>query len=623
MSIKTELSKYGSGIGIIYLTDSNDLIKYQKLNDKRGREESERLMLVSSTLSSNISATSLVEVTASGGNITNLSYNGVSVFNTTTPVTGATTSDLALSLALAINSNVSTPNYTAVSSGSFVTVYLSADQGDSLNGQVAGFSTTGTADLTATPLDGGSYSSGSEVDSQVGYKMYLNSNDSAVVDTLVGATDITSAVLRKSSSSPYTIRESQISSGSISVNRDTNITIVNVQTEGSVATDDLTSINEGIFNDGDTIVLVAKESTKVITVKENQGGNIELSNGVDFITGGKDFSISLRYSASDNKWYESSRSPGTDLSVSSLRSSGIATPIQGVEVTVLATTGGTVNLVPGVDKGYVSLTGTGTLTGSWNYTLGAGVVDGDTFIIDYNGLFTPGANTVTLFGITLTDKQVSEGSVVAKAVYSGYLSAWVVTLIRDTQSVDLADETDLVLKENSLGDPSVDGYVLSSSVAGVRSWVANNTDIYLNTDTSTGSSVGTSETTLRTITVPSNTLSSDNSSLIIYFGGSFGTNANTKTLKVKFDGNLIVSNTNTTAPNGVNFLSKVIISRMSNTQIRATGEINIDGSVNEVELTTLSGFNFTTTSYNVEATGQGVLNSDVDVFQSIANKIIA
>lgn len=621
MSIKTELSKYGSGIGIIYLTDSNDIIRYQKLNDKRGREESERLMLVSSTLSSNISATSLVEVTASGGNITNLSYNGVSVFNTTTPVTGATTSDLALSLALAINSNVSTPNYTAVSSGSFVTVYLSADQGDSLNGQVAGFSTTGTADLTATPLDGGSYSSGSEVDSQVGYKMYLNSSDSAVVDTLVGATDITSAVLRKSSSSPYTIRESQISSGSISVNRDTNITIVNVQTEGSVATDDLTSIDEGIFNDGDVIVLVAKEATKVTTVKE--GGNIELSNGVDFVTAGKDFSISLRYSTSDNKWYESSRSPGVDLSVSSLRSSGIATPIQGVEVTVLSTTGGTVNLVPGVDKGYISLTGTGILTGSWNYTLGAGIVDGDTFIIDYNGLFTPGANTINLFGIVLTDTQVSEGNVLAKAVYSGSLSAWVVTLIRDTQAVDLADETDLDLKENSLGDPSTDGYVLSSSAAGVRSWVSNNTDIYLNTDTSTGSSVGTSETVLRTITVPSNTLSSDNSSLIIHFGGSFGANANTKTLRVKFDGNLIVSNTNTTAPNGVNFLSKVIISRMSNTQIRATGEINIDGSVNEVELATLSGFNFTTTSYDVEATGQGVSNSDVDVFQSIANKIIA
>jgi hypothetical protein len=39
------------------------------------------------------------------------------------------------------------------------------------------------------------------------------------------------------------------------------------------------------------MVLVAKESTKVTTVKE--GGNIELSNGVDFTTGGKDSSISL------------------------------------------------------------------------------------------------------------------------------------------------------------------------------------------------------------------------------------------------------------------------------------------------------------------------------------------
>lgn len=620
MSIKTELSKYGSGIGIIYLTDSNDIIKYQKLNDKRGREESERLMLVSSTLSSNISATSLVEVTASGGNITNLSYNGVSVFNTTTPVTGATTSDLALSLALAINSNVSTPNYTAVSSGSFVTVYLSADQGDSLNGQVAGFSTTGTADLTATPLDGGSYSSGSEVDSQVGYKMYLNSSDSAVVDILVGATDITSAVLRKSSSSPYTIRESQISSGSISVNRDTNITIVNVQTEGSVATDDLTSIDEGIFNDGDVIVLVAKEATKVTTVKE--GGNIELSNGVDFVTAGKDFSISLRYSTSDNKWYESSRSPGVDLSVSSLRSSGIATPIQGVEVTVLATTGGTVNLVPGVDKGYISLTGTGTLTGSWNYTLGAGVVDGDTFIIDYNGLFTPGANTINLFGIVLTDTQVSEGNVLAKAVYSGSLSAWVVTLVRDTQAVDLSDKTDLDLKENSLGDPSTDGYVLSSSAAGVRSWVSNNTDIALSGDSVTNGNTSGVLTTLRTITIPSATLTTNGSVVVVKYGGQFGSNGSAKSLRGNFNGIEIIRNNITLTPNGSSFLGEIIISRSSSDIVKISASLIMNGLTTEVEFTQITGLNLNTTSYDVTLQGIGTSASDVTIYNSIATKII-
>ena len=621
MSIKTELAKYGSGIGIIYLTDSNDVIKYQKLNDANGREEAERLMLLSSTLSSNISATSVVEVTASGGNITNLSYNGVSVFNTATPVTGATTTALASALALSINSHISTPKYTAVSSGSYVTVYLDAEEGDSLNGQAAGFSVTGTATMTATALDGGSYSSISEVDTQIGYKMYLNANTSAVIDTIVGATDVTSGVLRKSSASPYTIRESEISSGSISVNRDQNITIVNIQTEGSIAADDLQSIDAGIFNNGDVIVLVAKDASKVTTVKE--GGNIELSNSVDFVTGDKDSSISLRYNTLDNKWYESGRSPGTDLSVSSLRAAGIATPIQGVKVTVLSTSGGTVNLVPGVDKGYVSLTGTGTLTGSWNYALGSGVIDGDTFIVDYNGSFTPGSNTITLLGITLTSDQVTEGNVVAKAVYSSSTSAWIVTLFRDTQAVDLADETDLLLKENVLGNPVTDGYILSSTTAGVRSWVSNDTDIYVNASTTAGSNTGTTETTLRSVSIPSGTLSSDGSSLILDLGGSFGNNTNQKTLKIKFAGTTIVENSNTTNPQGVNFLSKVIITRSSNTSLTASGQISISGSSSEVEQVIISSLDLNTVSYNIEVTGLGGTSSDIDVYQSIVTKIIA
>ena len=620
MSIKTELSKYGSGVGIIYLTDSNDVIKHQKLNDIIGRDQAERLMLVSSTLSSNISATSVVEVTASGGNITNLSYNGVSVFNVVTPVTGATTGDLALSLAVAINSHISTPQYTAVSSGNFVTVYLNVDEGDSLNGEVAAFSTTGTAALTATALDGGSYSSTSEVDTQIGYKMYLNANTSAVIDTIVGATNITSAVLRKSSASPYTIRESEISSGSISVDRDTNVTVVDIQTEGSIATDDLLSIDAGIFNNGDEVVLVAKEASKVTTVKE--GGNIELSNGVDFITGDKDFSISLRYSSSDNKWYESGRSPGTDLSVSSLRSAGIATPVQGVEVTVLATSGGTTTLVPGVDKGYVSLTGTGTLTGSWSYALGAGGVDGDTFIIDYNGLFTPVANTVTLFGITLTDKQVSEGNVVAKAVYSSTLSAWVVTLVRDTQAVDLADETDLVLKENVLGDPSTDGYVLSSTAAGVRTWVSNNTDIFLNANTQTFSSVASVVTTLRTITIPSGTLTTNGSVVVLKFAGSFGANGNAKTLRCFFNGIQIVQNQITLNPNSNDFSGEIMVSRAANTVAKIQSTLIMNGLPLETKFSQISSLDLNTLSYDLTITGIGAVSSDVNIYSSIATKII-
>ena len=202
MSIKTELSKLGSGSGLIYLADaSGNITTFQYVNDKDGRDAAERKMLVSSPLSSNVSAVSSVNVSAAGGNITNLSYNGVSVFDTASPVTGATTTELATNLAIAINAKVSSPSYTAVSSGSAVVVYLDPAEGSSLNGTVAAFSTTGTAAITASNLDGGSYSTGL-VDDQIGYRMYLNSSVSAVYDTLVGATDITSGVLRKSSSSP-------------------------------------------------------------------------------------------------------------------------------------------------------------------------------------------------------------------------------------------------------------------------------------------------------------------------------------------------------------------------------------------------------------------------------------
>ena len=190
-----------------------------------------------------------------------------------------------------------------------------------------------------------------------------------------------------------------LSSGALSIDRDGAFTIVSVQTEGATASDDLTSINAGIFNDGDVVVLRGKESGKVTTVKE--GGNIELANNADFLTATKDYAIMLQYSTSDNKWYEISRSPGNNLSVASLRSASIAAPVQGVQATTLTTGGGSVTVQPGVDKGHIVLTGTGTLTGSWSYNLGGTPIDGDTFIVDYKGTFTPSGNNVTIFGVSL------------------------------------------------------------------------------------------------------------------------------------------------------------------------------------------------------------------------------
>ena len=616
MSVKTELAKYGSGIGYIYLTDLNDVITAQRINNKEGREDLERLMLISSSLSSNISATSVVTVTASGGDITNLSYNGVSVFNVASPVTGATEEDLATNLATAINAYISVPEYTAVSSGSSVTIYLSAEEGSSLNGSTPAFATTGAASMTATDLDGGAYPSG-EVDSQVGFKMYLNASVNAPLDSIVGATDVTSGVIRKPASSPYSVRDVEISSGSISVVRDGGVTVVNVQTEGAVAASDLTSIDAGIFSEGDTLVIRGKEAAKVTTIKE--GGNIELANSADFVTGNKDFTIVLQYSVSDNKWYEVNRSPGNDLNVASLRSSGIAVPVQGVQISSITLTGGSTVITAGTDKGYWVLVGSGSLTGNVTYSLASGSVEGDTIIIRMSGGITLDGNSMNLGGVSLTDNQASKG-VVVKNVWDG--SSWIPTVVPSGNGIDYADLSDLATKEDYLGLPSTDGQILSSTASGVRSWIPNSSDIGLSSNANTNSGAAGVETVLRTINIPAGTLSSNGSFISIKFVGSFGANANSKTLKVKFNGNDILQNFINTTPNGNDFTGEVLINRSNNITVKIGSTLLMNGSDNEVNFSQQGSLNLDTTSYDVEITGQGVSSSDVNIYSSVATKVI-
>lgn len=607
MSVKTEIAKYGSGIGLIYLTDVNDNLVRVFSNDANGREIAEKEMLISSVLTSNISASSLVTVTAAGGDITNLSYNGVSVFDVATPVTGATTSDLATNLATAINAYLSTPEYTAVASGDTVTVYLDPDQGSSLNGTAAAFTTTGAATMTGTDLDGGTYASG-EVDSQVGYKMYLDSSTSASYTSIVGATNVTSAVLRKSAASPYTIREVEIGQGSISVDRDGTTTIVSVQTEGAVAADDLTSIDAGIFADGDLIILVGREAGKVTTVKE--GGNIELANNADFLTGAKEFNITLQFSISDNKWYEVNRSPGNDLSVASLRSSSIATPVQGIEVYALTAGGGSVNLTAGTDKGIYILTGGVTLTGSWSFNLNPGLVDGDRFTFISEASVNLNGFSLNVLGINLTSAQAAGGNVIVEAYWSSSAASWNVQIIRDTNSEDLATTADLTTKEDSLGNPGADGDILSSTTGGVRSWISATFASTLDVETTTFNSAGTGLETAYTYTINAATLL-PGESIDVEVNGFFAANANAKSLAIKFGATTILANTVLASPNNVLFNAKVKLFNISNTDIKSDGILHLNGNNPELEYDAIGGLDFTLNNYDI----------DVDTVTSVASDI--
>ena len=100
-----------------------------------------------------------------------------------------------------------------------------------------------------------------------------------------------------------------------------------------------------------------------------------------------------------------SRSPNPAISVATLRAAGIAEQFRGVNRTTLTNGGGTINLEPGVDKGYQVYDGTVTLAGSYVIQIqpspSTAYLDGDSMIVDYRALATVGGNTANYFWNTI------------------------------------------------------------------------------------------------------------------------------------------------------------------------------------------------------------------------------
>ena len=76
--------------------------------------------------------------------------------------------------------------------------------------------------------------------------------------------------------------------------------------------------------------------------------------------------------------------------------------------------------------------------------------------------------------ISLTSDQASSGNVVVNTVYDLASTTWYSNIVTKTDGIDIVDSVQLATKENSLGNPAIDGAILSSTAAGVRSWVVVN-----------------------------------------------------------------------------------------------------------------------------------------------------
>jgi len=306
-----------------------------------------------------------------------------------------------------------------------------------------------------------------ESDSTYGYRFFGNTSGSQ--GNLTGSTEMTRFFVNRGAQTAAYKKAVTIATGVITLNRVSNNTLLYVSTEGGLA-DVLDTITMTGVVDNDTVTIVGANSGAggIITVPTGTG-NIFLSSSTSFVSGVRGISLVLRYfSAATAGWYEVSRN-AIFPTVAQLRLSGIAEPVQGINTTAMGTSG-TTTYVPGTDKGYQVITGSPVLVGAIVFATGGTPMDGDSFILDYRATPTIGGNTVTVFGITLTATQSVQKCIV-RTTYNLTNTTWYSVLEVNGNAIDFATTTQLATKEDLLGNPGGDGYILSSLISGTRSWI--------------------------------------------------------------------------------------------------------------------------------------------------------
>lgn len=405
------------------------------------------------------------------------------------------------------------------------------------------------------------------VDATYGFRFFGSTTGTA--GSLVGTTELTNILVNRGIQSPLPKRAATIATGVIELARPGSILVMPVSNQGAAGTDDLDTITVTGVVDNDLLIVTGADPAQVATLRHGIG-NIFLSNNANFSTGSRQTSIILKYSSAVTAgWYEVAR--GNVLpTVANLRLNSVAEPVQGINATDMATSG-TTTYVPGTDKGYQIINGSPVLVGAVSFTTGGSPMDGDEFTVDYRATPTLGAFGVTIFGIALTATQAQQKCVV-RTKYRTTGATWYSTLYVNGNAIDFVTTTQLATKENSLGNPAADGMVLSSTAAGVRSWVSNDSgaSIIYNTTANNATAANTTKTTLKTYTLPASTLAVDGDFLIIRAIFQTAANANGKTVGIDFGATTVA--TATFDANNDTFELIVIINRVGQNSQSALGK---------------------------------------------------
>lgn len=542
------LENLGNGIGLLYVTDASGNILDTWNNTQDGAISFLNAALTAAPLSGEVLATALINIASvtGTGHITNITVNGVSIMNAT--ASNTTPTALATDAATIINSYISSPDYTAFASTGNITLSAVAGSGATPNGYVVVVSSSNSS-ITNNNMSGGSITSGTYSTAFNGRRFYIYADAAAVLGTISSSTEVSNAIISKGSQAARTIQAREILTNAISVQRENSAQIVQVDTQAGGPTSTLQTIATTGYIDGDTLQLVGADPTHVVTV--NTSGNIVLANSVPFVSGDASNVLTVQYSVSLDKFVELSRTPGLNFTATSVRAQGIPYPQSGVTNTTLTNGGGTITLSPGSSTQVQYLTGTPSLSSSWSVVGGGSPINGDIFQVIYRAVPTLNSNTVTIFGKTLTSIQAVSGQIYAIATYRSASSSYDCVILDDVSGIDFATTSAVAAKENALGNPAADGYLLASTAAGARYWTpptsGGSNNIVLSApdhaDVQTGAN--TTPTTLKTYTLLANTFLTDQSQIVIESRGYLGSDGNSKNIKIYFGSQFVGSWTNT------------------------------------------------------------------------------
>lgn len=385
------------------------------------------------------------------------------------------------------------------------------------------------------------------VDSTFGFRFFGSTTGTA--GSLAGTTELTRWIVNRGLQASLPKTAATIASGVIEVARAGSIWVIPVSNQGAAGTDDLDTITITDVVDNDLLIITGADPAQIATLKHGTG-NIFLSNNTDFSTGSRQTSIVLKYSsAATAGWYEVMRS-NTLPTVANLRASSVPEPIAGTELTTIVAGGGTITLEPGVSKGWQVFSGNPTLLANVIIEIDATpttpYLDGEVIVADYRATPTVGAFSVTIFGVALTATQAAEGRVIVVAKYKLSNTTWYVSLFYRAHGVDITNKAYVdATFEDALGNPAADGMVLASTTAGVRSWQSNDagTSVLYNTTANNATAADTTKTTLKTYTLPADTLGVDGDLLIIRAIFQTAANANGKTVGIDFGATTVATAT--------------------------------------------------------------------------------